>query len=157
MSESKKQSIEFTKEQFFVLLKAVYMGNWMANGNAEEEGELRKDYDALESLIFSHASQFGFDEYVEHKGSQGDACYPTSQFEENTEVAEIKDAYDEATFWGELAARLGAQCFAQRYSKAVADKMSPSEHFTKLHECINLCADELEKFGLDRVSIPVYK
>jgi hypothetical protein len=157
MSGSKKQSIEFTKEQFFVLLKAVYMGNWMANGNADEEKDLRKDYDALESLIFSHAPQFGLAQYVEHESNEGDIYYPTSEFEEDTEVAAIKDAYDEATFWGELAARLGAQCFARRYSKADADKMSPSEHFTKLHECINLCADELERFGLDRVSFPVFK
>ncbi|MCX7123745.1 MAG: hypothetical protein NTV32_08825 [Gammaproteobacteria bacterium] len=154
MSGSKKQSIEFTKEQFSVLLKAVYMGNWMANGNADEEKDLRKDYDALESLIFSHALQFGFDQYVEQDSDDGDGYYPTSEFEEDTEVAEIKDAYDEATFWGELAARLGAQFFAKRYSKEEADKMSPSAHFTKLHECINLCADELETFGLDRLSIP---
>ena len=157
MSGLKKQSIEFTKEQFFVLLKTVYMGSWMANSNADDEKELRKDYDALESLIFSYAPQFGFDQYVEHESDDGDQYYATSEFEENTEVAEIKDAYDEATFWGELAARLGAQCFARRYSKTDADKMSPSEHFTKLHECINICADELEKFGLDRVSVPVFK
>ncbi len=157
MSVSKKYSIEFTKEQFFILLKTVYMGNWMANGNAEEEKELRNDYDALESLIFSHAAQFGFAQYVEHDSDDGDAYYPTAEFEENTDVAEIKDAYDDATFWGELTARLGAQCFERRYSKAEADKMSPSEHFAKLHECIHLCADEVEKFGLDRVSFPNFK
>ncbi len=28
-------NIEFTKAQFFALLKAVYLGNWMANANRD--------------------------------------------------------------------------------------------------------------------------
>lgn len=148
---SKKQSIELTKKQFEVLLKIVYLGNWMVN--AYRTKDIKKDYENIESLIFSLAPKFGFAKYMDHEQSDGARYYPTGYFEEETDVSKLHDEYDEENFWDELAERLGERDFFEKYSKGEIEKMSRDERFTKMYECIDAYSDELERLGLERIRI----
>lgn len=147
----KKQIIELTKKQFEVLLKIVYLGNWMVN--AYRTDDLKKDYQNIEDLIFSLAPKFGFEKYIDHEQSDGDRYYPTNYFEEKTDVHTLHEAYDEENFWDELAERLGERDFFEKYSKDEINKMSQDERFTKMYECIDVYSDELERLGLERIRI----
>src|SRR6266566_4067134 len=129
--KEKKQTIELTKKQFKALLKAVYLGNWMAN--AQRVDDKKKDYESIEDYIFSLAPQFGFDKYMDHDETDD---YPTGYFEETTDVDELHDEYDEETFWNELADRLGERDFFEKYTKEEIVNMSEEEWFAKLYECI---------------------
>ena len=55
MKKEEKIGIELTKKQFLALLKAVYLGNWMANANRDgsPEDPHVEDYEKIEDLIFS--------------------------------------------------------------------------------------------------------
>ena len=44
--------IELTEQQYRYLLDLVYIGNWVLNSTREEDRI--KEYDQVESLIFSH-------------------------------------------------------------------------------------------------------
>lgn len=142
-------NIPFTKKQFLALMKTVYLGNWMANAQ-RAEGEV-KDYKDTENYIFSHASKFGLEKYVEHENSDGDEYYPTMDFEENTDVHVQHDNYDEETFWDELTHRLGDIKFHQKYSLKEQQKMSQEEHFIKNMACVDEVWEQLSKKGLEQL------
>ena len=48
------------------------------------------------------AQIYGFDRYVDHKEKDGDHYYPTSYFENETDVMKLIENYDEESFWDEL-------------------------------------------------------
>ncbi|SRR5258706_16415908 len=149
--QNNTQSILFTRKQFKALLKAVYLGNWMANAHRAEDKKV--DYESIEDYIFSLAPQFGFDKYMDHERSDGDKYYPTSFFEETTDVDKLHDEYDDETFWDELAERLGERDFYEDYSEDEIKKMTEEEWFTKLQEHIHKYHKEFEKSGLERVRV----
>ncbi len=156
MENQDKKSIEFTKKQFLTLMKIVYLGNWMTNANRDGslEEPYKKEYEEIESYIFSLARQFGLVEYVDDEDIEKfGRVFPTRKFEEETDVNEICDAYDEGTFWDELAERLGYRDFYKKYTKKDFDKMTQDERFLKLQECIVEWEGELESNGIERLGI----
>ncbi|MCL5674896.1 MAG: hypothetical protein M1501_04035 [Candidatus Omnitrophica bacterium] len=143
--------IEFTKEQFEILLKVTYFGNWMANAHRTEE-QIKK-YEEMEDYIFSFAKQFGFDKYVDDEESEKRKFYPTRIFEEETDIQELIEEYDKETFWDELINRLGERDFYKKYGIEKIKKMNRDERFKKLNECINDWIDEINQYGIDRLKI----
>ena len=155
MKEENKKSIEFTKEQFLVLMKTVYLGNWMANANRDGSPEYPhiKEYEVIEDYIFSLAPQFGFEKYMDHEPRYGDRYFPTGLFEEEIDVNKLHDEYDEETFWDELSERLGERDFFKKYSKKDLEKMTKDERYIKSIECEIAWEEELENNGIERLGI----
>ena len=79
--------------------------------------------------------------------------FPTSQFEEETDVHKLHEEYDEETFWDELIDRLGDRDFYRHYSKEEIQKMTQEERFEKLYEFIDKWADEINKRGIEILEI----
>jgi len=152
---SKEQTIIFTKKQFVALLKAVYLGNWVAN--AYRDKKHIKDYEDIENYVFSKAPLFGLEKYMDHEETDGDMYYPTSLFEEITDVHIRHDEYDEETLWDELAERLGELKFRKSYSPQELAKFSQKEWFFKLSDCVDSFYEEFEKYGLERLKIETKK
>lgn len=150
-----KQTITLTPKQFKALLKAVYLGNWVANAyrDGSPEDPHIQDYENIEDYIFSLAPQYGLDKYMNHEASDEDKYYPTSTFEEITDVHKLHEEYDEETFWDELAEHLGRRDFFEKYSKEEIKKMSKEEYFSKISECIDSYHEEFETFGIERIRI----
>jgi len=144
-----KQVIEFTNEQYLALMKAVYLGNWVANAYRTEE--MKEEYEKIEDYIFSFAQKFGLDQFVDHE--ETDRYYPTRAFEEETDVHVLHNEYDEETVWDELAEWLGERDFFERYSEAEIEAMSRDERFIKRSECVDVYHEEFGKHGMERVRI----
>lgn len=142
-----KKTISLTKKQYLSLMKAVYLGNWMAN--ACRAKDKIKDLDDIESHIFSYASRFGLQEFVDHDSDFMDTYYPTRAFEEDTDVHELHDYYDNHIFWQELASRLAQRDLNETYSKKEITQMSDYERFEKLMDLEEKIADRLYKNGLE--------
>lgn len=149
---SKKQIIYFSSKQFLSLMKAVFLGNWVANAYRTEK--YKREYESIEDYIFSLAPQFGFEKYVDHE-IDDKKYYPTTEFEDNTDVHKLHAEYDENTFWDELVDRLGTRDFYQKYTKKEIENMSEEEWFEKLHECMDKYGEEFEKFGISRIGIKI--
>lgn len=141
--------IEFTKKQFKALLKAVYLGNWLANAHRVEG--MKKEYEEIEDLVFSKAAEFGFEGYADREDDG--RCYPSNKFEKETDVHLLHEEYDEESLWEELANKLGERDFAYRFSKEEIEQMSSEERFLYLQACIVPYEVEFEKYGLGRVVV----
>ena len=156
MPEDKsKIKIELTQEQYLALLKAVYLGNWMANANRDgsPEDPHIEEYEAVSDYMFSLAPLFGFKKYVDHRKDDGKHFYPTNDFEEQTDVHTLHREYDEDAFWDELCDMLGERDFHRLYSPNEIIKMGNEERFTKLQECIIRYELEFEEKGVEQLEI----
>jgi hypothetical protein len=150
-----KKSIEFSKEQFFTLMKMVYLGNWMVNANRDgsKEDPHIKEYEKMEDYIFSLAPQFDWDKYMDHGSTDGDRYFPSRLFEEGTDVNKLQREYDEDSFWDELPEKLGNRDFINTYSEKDWEKMTGDDRFTKMQDCIIKWEKELENHGIKRIGI----
>lgn len=145
------KTIEFTRKQFETLLKAVYLGNWVANAH-RETGTLR-EYDEMEDYIFSQAEKFGLGKYADHEAEDGKHYFPSMEFEENTDVHSLHEEYDASSFWDEIIDRLGERDFYMRYREVEIEKMDDEERFEKLHECCDEWAEEISRYGIRRLDV----
>lgn len=150
-----KKNIELTKKQYLALLKAVYLGNWVANANRDgsPQDPHLDEYESIEDYLFSLAPEFGLAKYVDHEKSDGSRYYPTNAFDEETGVHELREEYEEDAMWDELCDMLGERDFHRTYSPNDILKMSDEERFTKMQECIIRYELECEKYGVERLEI----
>jgi len=151
MSKSKTFSLELTAKQFLNLMKAVYLGNWVAN--AFRVGKMRRDYESTEDLIFSYAPLFGYPNYMDHESKDGNRYYPTSYFEAETGVHEVHQDYDEETFWDELTTRMAERDFSREYSPKEIKAISLDERLEKLWELEEKWGKVFEKDGIEKLEL----
>ncbi|HAV11756.1 MAG TPA: hypothetical protein DCX32_04440 [Candidatus Moranbacteria bacterium] len=149
MTENNKINVQLTKKQYGNLLKLVYLGNWMVN--AIRTDDKFKEFNFLESYIFSYAQEAGLEKYVDDEPVGDMKYFPTAEFEEL--VDHFKEEYDEDVFWEELADRLGERDFLRKYGEDKIKKMGKDERFYKRYEFIDKYGDELYEHGLDRIEI----
>ena len=142
--------IDFTKEQFELLLKAVYLGNWMVKSTEEEPSET--DFDAIEGYILSLAKKSGLEHYVEFDKEEG-KYYPSKELEENPEVESLIQRYDDYTFWEKLIYNLARRDMDHKYGERAIAQMSPEEHLTKEQPFIEKYEKEFEAHGLRNLVI----
>lgn len=142
--------IDFTKEQFELLLKTVYLGNWMVKSTEEEPSET--DFDAIESYILSLAKKFGLERYVDYDEEDG-KCYPSKDLEEDLEIEGLIQRYDDYTFWEKLIYNLARRDMDHKYGERVIAQMSPEEHLTKEQPFIEAYEKEFESHGLRNLVI----
>ena len=78
--------IELTEQQYRYLLDLVYIGNWVINST--RENDRIREYDQVESLIFSHCLQHKMSKLVELK-----------ERENKENLKELQGDYSQIT-WG---------------------------------------------------------
>lgn len=141
--------INLTKKQYESLVKAVYLGNWMANAHrtGQSNDPHKKEYNEIADYIYSLSTEFGLPDNYEYEVEFSDGPYGTS------EVEGLHEEYDEDSFWSEVPERLGTRDFFKKYSKKEREKMTEEEHFIKMQECIIPWEEEIDDNGIDRLEI----
>lgn len=140
--------IELTKEQYRELLKVVYLGSWMINSfrNAEERVDATE---AIEQYINSYAKQFESEDMITYNTKYN--VYDVTKTIE-AELHQFIDAYDEDTFWAELAERLALRDIARKSGPT----LQLNEHqIEEQYEIEEQYFNEFEKNGLKNVFIRV--
>lgn len=146
-----KQNIPFTREQYRALLKAVYLGNWMANAHRGEDA--LAEYEAISDYMFSLAPLFGLAKYIDQHEAEHGHYDPTRFFEESTGVHRLHHEYDEEAFWDELAEELGKRDMLASYTPAQIAAMTQEEWFEKLEARRDAYDKEFTTHGIDRLRI----
>lgn len=138
--------IELSKEQYRELVKLIYLGNWMMNSfrNAEER---ITSVEEVEQYIYSLAKQFESEHLIQYNA---DYNFYDATIDMEAEMQQFIDAYDEDTFWAELADRLSMRDIARKVGPVsqltedqIDDKFALEEKYYR----------EFEKNGLRNVFI----
>jgi hypothetical protein len=142
--------INFTKEQYETLLKAVYMANSMIDAVADESED--NEFAAMEEYIFSFAKHFDSERYVAYDEKEK-RYYPSERLEDDEEVNEYIQNYDDDTFWEKLIFNLSRRDMENQYGEALVEKMSEEECLAKERPFAEKYENELGKKGLKHLTI----
>ena len=92
--------IELTEQQYRYLLDLVYIGNWVINSTREDDRI--KEYDQVESLVFSHCLQRRMRSLVELYHGE---LIPSRAFADGG-IHEAIEHYEDIVFYEILAEEL---------------------------------------------------
>ncbi len=142
--------INITNKQYALLIKILYLGDWMINAN-ELEDDRNKEVDEFFSYILSFAKDFGMKDMIdEYKGQY----MGSRKLEEDELVQKSIEDYDDEYFWDELTNMMADRDFHRRYSKeeieAMGDWIAREE---KRDEFVEKYGKEFEKYGLERLEV----
>lgn len=131
--------IELTDRQFRYLLDLVYIGNWVINSTREDDRI--KEYDQVESLVFSHCLQQKMSKLVEfYKGE----LIPSRAFSDGG-IHEAIENYEDVIFYEILAEELAL--------RDMNGEPLTRENYGELLERIDTYLSEFDRHGTDNISV----
>ena len=136
---SKSMNIELTEKQYRYLLDLVYVGNWVMNST--RENDRIREYDGVESLIFSHCAVHGMKKLIERLDGQ---IIPSRAFADGG-IHEVIESYEDVTFYEILAEELAL--------RDMDGEPLTRENYTQLMERIDTYLDEFDEHGTDHISV----
>lgn len=132
-------NLELTEKQFRYLLDLVYIGNWVVNST--RENDRIREYDAVESLIFSHCPEHGMRKLVERLN--GDII-PSRAFADGG-IHEAIENYEDVTFYEILAEELAL--------RDMDGEPLTRENYNHLMDRIDAYLDEFDAHGTDHITV----
>ena len=131
--------IELTDQQYRYLLDLVYIGNWVINST--RENDRIREYDQVESLIFSHCLRNKMSKLVELY--QGELI-PSRRFADGG-IHEAIEQYEDIVFYEILAEELAL--------RDMDGEPLTRENYTALMERIDAYLSEFNRNGTDNISV----
>ena len=131
--------IELTEQQYRYLLDLVYIGNWVINST--RDNDRIREYDQVESLIFSHCLQHKMSKLVElYKGD----LIPSRAFSDGG-IHEAIENYEDIIFYEILAEELAL--------RDMNGEPLTRENYSELLERIDTYLSEFNKNGTENISV----
>ena len=131
--------IELTEQQYRYLLDLVYIGNWVMNSTREDDRI--KEYDQVESLIFSHCLDHKMSKLVElYRGE----LIPSRAFADGG-IHDAIQHYEDLVFYEILAEELAP--------RAIDGAPLTRENYSALMDRIDAYLSEFDRHGTDNISV----
>lgn len=131
--------LRLTEKQYRRLLDLVYIGNWVLNSTRGDDRI--RDYDQVESLIFSHCLDHGMARLIELYNGE---IIPSRAFAEGG-IHEAIMAYEDVTFFEILAEELALRDLD-------ADRAT-AENYDEVMERMEEYMGEFEAHGTDHINV----
>ena len=131
--------LHLTEKQYRRLLDLVYIGNWVLN-SARGEDRIR-DYDQVESLVFSHCLDHGMTALVELYDGE---IIPSRAFAGGG-IHEAIMAYEDVTFFEILAEELAL--------RDLDTDRATAENYDEVMDRMEQYMGEFEAHGTDHISV----
>ena len=133
--------IKLSEKQFRRLLDLVYIGNWILNSTRGDD-RIRQ-YDEVESLIFSHCLAHGMAGLTElYEGE----LIPSRAFAEGG-IHEAIMAYEDVTFFEILAQEMAL--------RDMDDPPITPENYDEVMERMGAYLSEFERHGTENISVDI--
>ena len=131
--------LHLTEKQYRRLLDLVYIGNWVLNSTRGDDRI--RDYDQVESLIFSHCLDHGMAQLIELYNGE---IIPSRAFAEGG-IHEAIMAYEDVTFFEILAEELALRDLD-------ADRAT-AENYDEVMERMEEYMGEFDAHGTDHINV----
>ena len=131
--------LHMTEKQFRRLLDLVYIGNWVLNSTRGDDRI--RDYDQVESLVFSHCMDHGMTSLVELYNME---MIPSRAFAEGG-IHEAIMAYEDAAFFEILAEELAL--------RDLDAERATEENYDEVMDRMEQYMGEFEAHGTDHISV----
>ncbi len=141
--------IDLTEEQYVKLLKVLYLGTWTTDAF---EGEWSGEFSDLEQQVFSYAKDFALEDRVVYDGDTKTYSY-APEFEKNSGVVQIINAYDDDVFWYELVHRMAERDFIRAHGTGTIGRMSIDERFQRADEYVSWYEEEFGAHDIENLAV----
>lgn len=131
--------IDLTDRQYRYLLDLVYIGNWVLNST--RENDRIREYDQVESLIFSHCAEQKMASLIERLDGE---IIPSRAFADGG-IHEAIEQYEDVIFYEILAEELAL--------RDMDGEPMTRESYAQLLERIDVYMGEFEQHGTDHVTV----
>ena len=131
--------LHLTEKQYRRLLDLVYIGNWVLNSTRGEDRI--RDYDQVESVVFSHCLDHGMAALVELYDGE---IIPSRAFAEGG-IHEAIMAYEDVTFFEILAEELAL--------RDLDAERATAENYDEVMDRMEQYMGEFEAHGTDHISV----
>lgn len=132
-------NLELSEKQYRYLLDLVYIGNWVMNST--RENDRIREYDEVESLIFSHCAQHGMKKLVERLDGE---IIPSRAYADGG-IHDAIESYEDVTFYEILAEELAL--------RDMDGEPLTRDNYSELMGRIDAYMGEFEEHGTDRVTV----
>lgn len=131
--------LDLTEQQYRYLLDLVYIGNWVINSTREQDRI--KEYDKVESLVFSHCVDHKMQKLVELYHGE---LIPSRAFADGG-IHEAIENYEDVVFYEILAEELAL--------RDMDGQPLTRENYGELMNRIDEYLSEFDKHGTDNVTV----
>ena len=132
--------LKLSQKQYRRLLDLVYIGNWVLNSTRGDDRI--RDYDVVESLVFSHCLEQGMPKLIElYEGE----IIPSRAFAQGG-IHEAIMAYEDAIFFEVLAEELALRDAEEQSGHPIHDQ---SEILDRMEQYLG----EFEEHGTDHITV----
>ncbi len=132
-------NIELTPKQYRYLLDLVYIGNWVMNST--RENDRIREYDQVESKIFSYAPHHGMKNLAERLDGE---IIPSRAFADGG-IHEVIADYEDVSFYEILAEEMAI--------RDMDGEPLTRENYEQLMDRIDTYLDEFDAHGTDHISV----
>jgi hypothetical protein len=132
-------NLELTDQQFRYLLDLTYIGNWVMNST--RESDRIREYDEVESLLFSHCTAMGMKSLAETLNGE---IVPSRAFADGG-IHEVIEDYEDVTFYEILAQELAL--------RDMDGEPMTRENYNQLLDRIDAYLEEFDAHGTDHISV----
>ncbi|MBK9663142.1 MAG: hypothetical protein KBA82_12640 [Nitrosomonas sp.] len=144
--------INITKKEYRLLLDILYLGDWMLTAHDDHEMLEKEKYQDVIQKFYSYAKEMDYENLIE-ADKESNKYYETREYEDTSEVHEIIDTYNSATFWDELVSELAMRDAKEEAGNDAFKKMSPEERIYLLHPLEEQYHDEFAANDLTNLRI----
>ena len=145
-------NINFTKDEYLLLLDIIYMADWILHAHSIGERSETKDYSALFQKLMLHAKDLGCSDLIEFYEPEQNYVL-TEDFEEGSAALDYLDEFEGESFWDELISRLAMRDALIALKVSSAHEVSSDELFPALSKAEEYWSKEFETFDLSRISL----
>lgn len=131
--------IELTEQQYRYLLDLVYIGNWVINSTREKDRI--REYDEVESLIFSHCPAHRMRALAERLDGE---IIPSRAFADGG-IHDVIENYEDIVFYEILAEELAL--------RDMDGEPMTRENYAELMDRIDAYLCEFDEHGTDNISV----
>ena len=132
-------NLELTDRQYRYLLDLVYIGNWVINST--RGNDRIREYDQVESLIFSHCLSSGKQKLVERLDGE---IIPSRAFADGG-IHEAIEEYEDVAFYEILAEEMAM--------RDMDGQPMTHENYNELMARIERYLEEFDAHGTDHISV----
>lgn len=139
--------INFTKDEYRLLLDMLYLSDWMMHSH--EIGEKNNKHKILRKKLLSFFKEMGADDLVEYSSELKD-YFELGEYDAELHEKFI-DPYDDETFWEELIDRLARRDVINKIGQNEYQKMDGFELAKLILTASEPYENEFGKTGLDNL------
>ncbi len=142
-------NINFTKEEYRLLVEALYQADWVMHAHDHEATQ--NDHKKLREKLLSHYKEMAAEDIIEYSDEAG-GHFELASFEEELQKKYI-EPYNDITFWEDLLDHLSERDAIKKVGIEKYANMDGMDRVVLVEDIKEIYREEFAKNGIENVKV----